>query len=619
MWKSTMTCRHVSEALRASTTAPAPAHTSAPAQEARIDILVRARFTVLSLSHDGVATPVAVTPAFRRLGLRFRLEDVIRDGDASLWRMVFWMLDQHRLRGEAIRTSALAHACARCVWLAADSVARNGFERGGGGFECELELLVTCVYLGEPEEAVVAWGTWWSERQRGCEAGTVPASEASIGALGAENYEVGEGEVCACAVCLEELEEGELVSRIPCNDLYHSECIVKWLRYNDKFGNGKLDSFPFNMEALIYIFIKSRASLFSRSLNNTMTLVTDSDVSNAQYAFLLRVEDVLRDEDSLSRCVSWMLGHFGVHGESARESCLASVCASCVSRAADCVVRGGARRADFAFEIHVHFRCIYSGEPEPAALTWTAWESEVRYGITTETVTEAVEEECACAVCLEGCVSESIISWTPLTEHTNDHMQDAFIYIHIKSRKSLFSHSLNNTMTLVADSDVSNARHTFLLPMEHVLRDDDSLSRCVSWMLGHFGLHGECARESCLARVCASCVSRAADCMVRGGARRADFTFEIDVHFTCVYFGEPEATALTWTAWESEVRYGIATETVRASEAVEEECACAVCLEGFGKGESVSRLPCSHVYHSECIVKWLRCKGSCPVCRFDIS
>ncbi|KAK1308167.1 hypothetical protein QJS10_CPA09g01216 [Acorus calamus] len=131
-------------------------------------------------------------------------------------------------------------------------------------------------------------------------------------------------------------------------------------------------------------------------------------------------------------------------------------------------------------------------------------------------------------------------------------------------------------------------------------------------MLGHFGVHGECACESCLARVCASCVLRAADCVVRGGDRRADFTFEIDVHFTCVYFVEPEAAALTWTAQESNVQRGFATktetamETVRASEVVEEECAWAVCLEGFGKGESVSWLPCSHVYHSECILKWLR-------------
>ncbi|KAK1308168.1 E3 ubiquitin-protein ligase RING1-like [Acorus calamus] len=174
-------------------------------------------------------------------------------------------------------------------------------------------------------------------------------------------------------------------------------------------------------------------------------------------------------------------------------------------------------------------------------------------------------------------------------------------------------------MTLVEDSDVSNAQHAFLLRVEDVLRDEDSLSRCVSWMLGHFGVHGESARESCLASVCASCVSRAADCVVRGRARRADFAFEIHVHFRCIYSGEPEPAALTWTAWESEVRYGIATETVRASEAVEEDCACAVCLEGFGKGESVSRLPCRHVYHSECILKWLRCKGSCPVCRFEIS
>ncbi|KAK1318105.1 hypothetical protein QJS10_CPB04g01286 [Acorus calamus] len=33
-------------------------------------------------------------------------------------------------------------------------VTGNGFKQGE--FECELKLLVTCIYLGEPEEAAVA-------------------------------------------------------------------------------------------------------------------------------------------------------------------------------------------------------------------------------------------------------------------------------------------------------------------------------------------------------------------------------------------------------------------------------------------------------------------------------
>ncbi|KAK4440690.1 hypothetical protein Salat_0403900 [Sesamum alatum] len=46
---------------------------------------------------------------------------------------------------------------------------------------------------------------------------------------------------------------------------------------------------------------------------------------------------------------------------------------------------------------------------------------------------------------------------------------------------------------------------------------------------------------------------------------------------------------------------------------------CTICLEELLKDDDVSaeviRLPCSHVYHEDCILKWLRKKQSCPCCR----
>jgi len=43
---------------------------------------------------------------------------------------------------------------------------------------------------------------------------------------------------------------------------------------------------------------------------------------------------------------------------------------------------------------------------------------------------------------------------------------------------------------------------------------------------------------------------------------------------------------------------------------------CSICLENLKKNENIVRLNCSHQYHKECIIKWLREKKfTCPNCR----
>ncbi|XP_021391408.1 E3 ubiquitin-protein ligase RNF103 isoform X2 [Lonchura striata] len=57
-----------------------------------------------------------------------------------------------------------------------------------------------------------------------------------------------------------------------------------------------------------------------------------------------------------------------------------------------------------------------------------------------------------------------------------------------------------------------------------------------------------------------------------------------------------------WSAWPSDMLH--CTE-------------CVVCLENFAKGSLLMGLPCGHVFHQNCIMKWLAGgRHCCPVCRW---
>lgn len=42
---------------------------------------------------------------------------------------------------------------------------------------------------------------------------------------------------------------------------------------------------------------------------------------------------------------------------------------------------------------------------------------------------------------------------------------------------------------------------------------------------------------------------------------------------------------------------------------------CSLCLEEYGVNERVTTLPCEHMFHGDCIVKWLLRTDTCPLCR----
>ena len=45
---------------------------------------------------------------------------------------------------------------------------------------------------------------------------------------------------------------------------------------------------------------------------------------------------------------------------------------------------------------------------------------------------------------------------------------------------------------------------------------------------------------------------------------------------------------------------------------------CCICLNDIKKNDEVVKLPCNHIHHWNCCVKWLKHKSNCPMCRYVI-
>jgi len=51
------------------------------------------------------------------------------------------------------------------------------------------------------------------------------------------------------------------------------------------------------------------------------------------------------------------------------------------------------------------------------------------------------------------------------------------------------------------------------------------------------------------------------------------------------------------------------------------ENTCVICQTEFEEEEEITKLPCpnaDHVFHTECVTRWLKINGICPICRNKI-
>ncbi|KAJ4724431.1 RING/U-box superfamily protein [Melia azedarach] len=53
----------------------------------------------------------------------------------------------------------------------------------------------------------------------------------------------------------------------------------------------------------------------------------------------------------------------------------------------------------------------------------------------------------------------------------------------------------------------------------------------------------------------------------------------------------------------------------RSLKVEEDGMVCGVCQEEMEKGEEGRAMDCMHTFHDACILKWLKIKNTCPLCR----
>ncbi|CAO2818424.1 unnamed protein product [Amaranthus hypochondriacus] len=83
-------------------------------------------------------------------------------------------------------------------------------------------------------------------------------------------------------------------------------------------------------------------------------------------------------------------------------------------------------------------------------------------------------------------------------------------------------------------------------------------------------------------------------------------------------FGESENAHVGHPPASKYVVENLPSVVTTKEDVVDEKALCAVCKDQIEVGEVGKQLPCSHRYHGDCIVPWLRIRNTCPVCRYEL-
>lgn len=45
---------------------------------------------------------------------------------------------------------------------------------------------------------------------------------------------------------------------------------------------------------------------------------------------------------------------------------------------------------------------------------------------------------------------------------------------------------------------------------------------------------------------------------------------------------------------------------------------CCICLGKYANNDELRELPCVHVFHKDCVDKWLKINALCPLCKAEV-